>query len=148
MQESGDCNAKQCCRRFRQCRIHAVTALTHIAIQQNGNCVITMQKHFATCFDNAVFPVAAAIAIPVLRQCGSSVMQMSTNVARLVHTRTRNMCGRTLSMFNLILHKIPAYTYHPCDNAEVGYCKCRQMLPGLCTHEQETCVAVHCRRLT
>ena len=105
MQKSIDCNAKQCCRRFRQCRIHAVTALAHLAIKRCGICVITMQKHFATCFDNAVFPVAAAIAIPVLRQCGSSVMQMSTNVARLVHTRTRNMCGRTLSTFNLILYK-------------------------------------------
>ena len=119
MQESGDCNAKQCCRRFRQCRIHAVTALTHLAIQQCGNCVITMQKHFATGIDNAVFRVSAAIAIPVLRQCGSWVKQMSTNVARLVHTRTINMCGRTVSTFNLILPKIPAYTYNPCDNAEI-----------------------------
>ena len=124
MQKSGDCNAKQCCRRFRQCRIHADTALTHLAIQQCGNCVITMQKHFATCFDNAVFPVAAAIAIPVLRQCGSSVMQMSTNVARLVHTRTRNMCGRTLSTFKIIWHKIPAYTYNQCDNAEIMCLQC------------------------
>ena len=31
-----------------------------------------------------------------MRQRGSWVMQMSTNVARLVHTRTRNMCGRTI----------------------------------------------------
>ena len=77
-----------------------------------------------------------------MRQCGSWVMQMSTNDARLVHTRTRNMCGRTLSSFNLIWHKIPTCNYHPCDNAEVGSCKCRQMLPGLFTHEQETCVAV------
>ena len=120
MQKSIDCNAKQCCRRFRQCRIHAVTALAHLATKRCGICVITMQKHFATCFDNAVFPVAAAIAIPVLRQCGSWVMQMSTNVARLVHTRTRNMCGRTLSTFNLILHEIPAYIHNPCDNVEVG----------------------------
>ena len=120
MQKSCDCNAKQCCRRFRQCGIHAVTALTHLAIQQCGNCVIAMQKQFATGIDNAVFRVAAAIAIPVLRQCGSWVLQMLTNVARLVHTRTRNMCGRTLSTINLILHKISAYTYNPCDNAEVG----------------------------
>ena len=124
MQKSIDCNAKQCCRRFRQCGIHAVTALTHIAIQQCRNCVITMQKQFATGIDNAVFRVSAAIAIPVLRQCGSWVMQMSTNVARLVHTRTRNMCGRTLSTFNLIWHNIPAYTYHPCDNAEIMCLRC------------------------
>ena len=124
MQKSGDCNAKQCCRRFRQCRIHAVTALTHNAIQQCGNCVITMPKHFATGLDNAVFRVAAAIAIPVLRQCGSWVLQMLTNVARLVHTRTRNMCGRTLSTFNPILHKIPAYAYRPCDNSEIMCWQC------------------------
>ena len=59
-----------------------------------------------------------------MRQCGSWVMQMWTNVARLVHTRTRNMCGRTLSTFKLNLQKIPAYTYHPCDNAEFMCLQC------------------------